>query len=82
MRAQERLRHEEEVEANNGVWWAADLIAVPYDEDETRERGIKRGAGKVCCLLVGAELLLTCSSQVNAALMRRHRFSRANLSPL
>lgn len=43
---QERLRHEEEVEVNNGVWWQASLSVVPADEGATRSKGIKRGADK------------------------------------
>ncbi len=54
---QERLRHEEEVEVNNGVWWQASLLVVPADEGATRSKGIKRGADKarsaslavICC---------------------------------
>ena len=43
---QERLKHEELVEANNGVWWSAQLHAVPLAEDAARQKGIKRGADK------------------------------------
>lgn len=70
---QERLRHEQEVLANNGVWWTADLIAVPYDEDETRERGIKRGAGKVCCAPLGAPRSFLPPSTANGKVVRKHR---------
>ena len=40
------LRHEEEVEANSGVWWQAALALVPLDADAARAKGIKRGVDK------------------------------------
>jgi hypothetical protein len=43
---QERLRHEELVEGNNGVWWRAQLRAVPLAEGAAAQKGIKRGADK------------------------------------
>lgn len=47
---QERLKHEEAVEANNGVWWKDRLRVVPIDEAAAVQKGIKRGADKVITL--------------------------------
>ena len=44
---QERLKHEEAIEVNNGVWWSARLRVVPLSEDTASLKGIKRGADKV-----------------------------------
>ena len=44
---QERRRHEAEVEANNGVFWRAQLLAVPAPEGIASDKGIKRAADKV-----------------------------------
>ena len=44
---QERLRHEEEVEVNNGVWWQAALSVVPADDSAASSKGIKRALDKV-----------------------------------
>jgi hypothetical protein len=52
------LRHEEEVEANSGVWWQAALALVPLDADAALAKGIKRGVDKAR-LLVLAGLLST-----------------------
>ncbi|KAK9824172.1 hypothetical protein WJX72_008287 [[Myrmecia] bisecta] len=43
----ERLRHEEDIARNKGVWWSAQLAAVPADEDAARLLGIRRGTDKV-----------------------------------
>ena len=47
--SQERLKHEEALEANNGVWWSARLRVLPLDEGAAAQKGIKRGADKVTC---------------------------------
>ena len=44
---QERLRHEEEIEHNNGVWMRQELQAVAAPEDAARTKGIRRGVDKV-----------------------------------
>lgn len=43
---QERLRHEEELEVNNGVWWQASLSVVPADDSAATSKGIKRALDK------------------------------------
>ena len=43
---QERLRHEEELEVNNGVWWQAALSVVPADDSAASAKGIKRALDK------------------------------------
>jgi hypothetical protein len=45
---QERLKHEEAVEANNGVWWSGRLRVVAIDEEAAAQKGIKRGSDKAC----------------------------------
>ena len=45
--AQERLRHEEDLEHNNGVWWQERLMAVPLQADVIEQLGIKRSTDKV-----------------------------------
>lgn len=44
---QERLKHEEAVESNNGVWWSARLRVLPLNDNAAAQKGIKRGADKV-----------------------------------
>ena len=44
---QVRLKHEEALEHNNGVWWRGTLLVLPLDGEAIRQRGIKRGADKV-----------------------------------
>ena len=44
---QERRRHEEELEANNGVFYRASLTAVPAPESIAADKGIRRAADKV-----------------------------------
>ena len=44
---QERRRHEEEIEANNGVFYRATLTAVPAPESIAADKGIRRAADKV-----------------------------------
>ena len=50
---QERLRHEEDLERNNGVWWQERLLAVPLEANVVEQLGIKRSTDKVydmtCC---------------------------------
>ena len=50
---QERLRHEEDLERNNGVWWQERLMAVPLEANVVEQLGIKRSTDKVyainCC---------------------------------
>lgn len=52
--AQERLRHEEDLEHNNGVWWQERLTAVPLQANVVEQLGIKRSTDKVhvtnCCV--------------------------------
>lgn len=52
--AQERLRHEEDLEHNNGVWWQERLMAVPLQANVVEQLGIKRSTDKVnitnCCI--------------------------------
>ena len=52
--AQERLRHEEDLEHNNGVWWQERLMAVPLQANVIEQLGIKRSTDKVhvtnCCV--------------------------------
>ena len=43
---QERLRHEEEMEVNNGVWWQAALSIAPADYSAASSKGIKRALDK------------------------------------
>ena len=43
---QERLRHEEDLEVNNGVWWQASLSVVPADDSAASSKGIKRALDK------------------------------------
>lgn len=45
--SQERRRHEEELEANNGVFYRATLTAVPAPESIAADKGIRRAADKV-----------------------------------
>ena len=58
---QERLRHEEAIEANNGVWWSAQLRAVPLDENAASQKGIWRGADKARMPYKGC--LLSCRTR-------------------
>ena len=44
---QERLRHEEDLEKNNGVWWQERLVAVPLQAGVVEQLGIKRSTDKV-----------------------------------
>ena len=44
---QERRQHEEELEANNGVFYRATLTAVPAPESIAADKGIRRAADKV-----------------------------------
>ncbi len=44
---QERRRYEEEIEANNGVFYRATLTAVPAPESIAADKGIRRAADKV-----------------------------------
>ena len=44
---QERLRHEEDLERNNGVWWQERLMAVPLEANVVEQLGIKRSTDKV-----------------------------------
>lgn len=46
-RQQERRQHAEEVEANLGVFFRAELVAVPAPESIAADKGIKRAADKV-----------------------------------
>jgi hypothetical protein len=38
------------VEANNGVLWQDDLVAIPRDEEAAGARGVRRRADKVRCV--------------------------------
>lgn len=44
---QERLRHEEDLERNSGVWWQERLVAVPLQAGIVEQLGIKRSTDKV-----------------------------------
>ena len=44
---QERLRHEEDLERNNGVWWQERLMAVLLENNVVEQLGIKRSTDKV-----------------------------------
>lgn len=44
---QARRQREEELERNNGVYYHADLLAVPVPESLAAEKGIRRAADKV-----------------------------------
>jgi nitrate reductase alpha subunit len=46
--AQPRDAHLAEVEANNGVLWGEELVAIPRDEAAAGARGIARRADKLC----------------------------------
>lgn len=48
--AQERLKHDEDLETNNGVWWQERLMAVPLEANVAEQLGIKRSTDKVCGL--------------------------------
>jgi hypothetical protein len=45
--SQERQLYAAELEANNGVLYRAELIAVPAPESIAADKGIKRAADKV-----------------------------------
>ncbi|KAL4856793.1 General transcription factor IIH subunit 2 [Chlorella vulgaris] len=44
---QERLEHAAELEANNGVLYRAELVAVPAPQSIAADKGIKRAADKI-----------------------------------
>ena len=44
---QERQQHEDEVDYNRGIWWAARLSARPITTDSSSAKGIKRQSDKV-----------------------------------
>ncbi|KAL3156062.1 hypothetical protein ABBQ32_013050 [Trebouxia sp. C0010 RCD-2024] len=46
----ERLKHDEDLETNNGVWWQERLMAVPLEANVAEQLGIKRSTDKVCGL--------------------------------
>lgn len=44
---QEQLKHEADLEKNNGVWWQERLMAVPLQAGLVEQMGIKRSTDKV-----------------------------------
>lgn len=84
---QERLEHAAELEANNGVLYRAELVAVPAPQSIAADKGIKRAADKVCphtatdSLCTHAHLALAHSSRRPGVLVCSHPFRRSCCHP-
>jgi len=65
--AQERLANEQELEANNGVVYRAQLMAVPAPEDVAASKGIRRAADKLLLPPSAGDSLLRQDASKNGA---------------
>ncbi|KAL3156060.1 hypothetical protein ABBQ32_013048 [Trebouxia sp. C0010 RCD-2024] len=65
----ERLKHDEDLETNNGVWWQERLMAVPLEANVAEQLGIKRSTDKIRLPKSAGDALMSQDAPKNGAML-------------